>query len=89
MNLAQKLANPPARSGNGPKCSVGSALRVIDGANRTALEEALTLRDVNGEYVWPEQALKSAVTADGGPFIGEGAIGKHRRRQCGCFRESR
>ena len=89
MNLAQKLATPPPRTSNGPKCSVGTALNNLEGANRAALDEALNLRDSNGEHVWPEPALKSAVTADGGPFIGEGAIGKHRRKQCGCFRESR
>jgi hypothetical protein len=89
MNLAQKLANPPARTGNGPKCSVGSALRSLDETSRAALEVALDLRASSGEYAWPEQALKSEVSSDGGPFIGEGAIGKHRRRQCGCFRESR
>jgi hypothetical protein len=89
MNLATKLATPPARSGNGPKCSVGNALATLDAANRDALQAALDLRTASGEYAWPEPALKAEVTADDGPFIGEGAIGKHRRRQCGCFRGTR
>jgi hypothetical protein len=84
MNLAAKLANPPAKTGNGPKCSVGQALSSLDRESADAFRAALEDRQR-----WEEQALKKAVTSDGGPFIGEGAIGKHRRGQCGCFRDAR
>jgi hypothetical protein len=83
MGLADRLATPPKRT-TGPTCSVGRLLARLDKADADALNAAMLAKSADGSWVWPETNLEAEIKAEG-ETVGAGSVGKHRRKQCGCW----
>lgn len=79
MTLAAKAAGEPPSPHHGLPCSIG----VLLGALPTA--EADGLRTMLDDRRWSENSLTIALK-DEGHAVGRQSIGRHRRKQCRCFR---
>jgi hypothetical protein len=78
MALADQAKTKPVRTA-GPPCSVGTLLDQLDAKERKALETML------GDPAWSSFRIFQAVSAEG-LHVASTMIGRHRVRDCKCFR---
>lgn len=85
--MALKDHAPPRLRNHGLPCSVAAILEQLD---TTDPAEAGYLRVMLAAPMntWPHSAIETALRQEGHP-IGAGTVGKHRRGDCRCARETR
>ena len=81
MSLSDRLKSGPVTRISGTPCSVGSLLRALPDNEAKALEQML-----EDAIVWSGAQIYEAVRAEG-LDVGRQSIGRHRRKQCRCFRD--
>jgi hypothetical protein len=63
---------------------MGRLLARLDTADAEALQAAMLTRSDDG-WVWSDRMIEAEIN-DEGETVGSGAVGKHRRKQCSCWR---
>lgn len=81
MSLAQR-ATSPQKAIHGTPCSVGELLSELDKVEAKALQTMLD----SPWRIWPHLHVEEAIRAEGHP-VGQGQVGKHRRKACRCFKD--
>lgn len=82
MSLA-KRATTPIKAIHGIPCSVGELLASLDKAEAKALQVMLAAP----WRMWPHNHIEQALW-DEGHAVGQGQVGKHRRKGCRCFKDA-
>lgn len=81
MSLATRATTGSTKRIHGTPCSIGELLSTLEKAEAKALQ---TMLDAPWR-VWPHLHVEEAVRTEG-YTVGQGQVGKHRRRACRCFR---
>lgn len=80
MSLAKRSSTPNGTIHGGP-CSVALLLETLDKAEAKALQKILD----SPWRVWPHLRVEAELR-DEGLVVGQGQVGKHRRRACRCYK---